>query len=217
MQIVLRKNNYEDSLKDIYVIDDEKTLIFAYAGTGDLHWIIINEGDITDDCTFIFNITKENYELYNSFEILFEDIKNINIYDDSSIDFVNEEEYKERFKKYNNSHYNDLYDEETDTITWVSDETGYQVANILKIKKFNDKFVVQFLTQQYIEGYEREYNLRGMRGIRFRNSGSRYTPFNAIFMRMYFNIQNITDINEFGHQIHMEEYLYQKKLSNNIH
>ena len=49
-------------------------------------------------------------------------------------------------------------------------------------------------------------------GIRFRNSGSRYDPFNIVFMRMFLKLQQVDDINDFGHQIHIEEFLYQKRL-----
>ena len=44
--------------------------------------------------------------------------------------------------------------------------------------------------------------------IRFRNSGSRYEPFNICFMQMYNELKNY-DSN--CHQIHIEEYLYKQK------
>ena len=37
-----------------------------------------------------------------------------------------------------------------------------------------------------------------------------YNPFNIIFMRMYENLKKIDDTHDYGHQIHMEEYLYKK-------
>ena len=55
-----------------------------------------------------------------------------------------------------------------------------------------------------------EDDIPGTMGIRFRNSGSRYMPFNAVFMRMFREMQNIDDVNDYGHQMHMEEYLYEK-------
>ena len=108
------------------------------------------------------------------------------------------------------AYYNDLYNDEEKKVTWVSDETGFEVANKVLIHKLEDRFLIEFKTQPYIEGYERENNLLGIMGIRFRNSGSRYSPFNIVFMRMFREMQNIDDINDYGHQIHMEEYLYDR-------
>lgn len=53
-------------------------------------------------------------------------------------------------------------------------------------------------------------------GIRFRNSGSRYEPFNMVFMRMFLQLQKVDDISDYGHQIHIEEYLYKKSLVKKI-
>ena len=44
--------------------------------------------------------------------------------------------------------------------------------------------------------------------IRISNSGSRYEPFNTVFMSMYKKLKEY-DFN--NHQIHIEEYLYNKK------
>ena len=53
-------------------------------------------------------------------------------------------------------------------------------------------------------------------GIRISNSGSRYAPFNIVFMRMFTKLQDIDDINDYGHQIHIEEYLYNQKVKYNL-
>lgn len=225
MQVVLRNNEYKT--KDIYLIDRNKILLIAFGGTGDLYWIIRNQDCIENEeylCDY-FEITKENYTVYSLFEQLLKDIKNINIFDKKENDFPpyvqtdeEKEEYleelefdKKRYKKFNMSNYNNLYDEATNTITWVSDETGYEVANVVKINKTNDKFRIEFFKQPYIEGYEREFNILGSMGIRFRNSGSRYNPFNIVFMRMFSKLQEVDDINDYGHQIHIEEYLYERE------
>ena len=31
-----------------------------------------------------------------------------------------------------------------------------------------------------------------------------------IFMRLFKNLQSVDDVNDYGHQLHMEEYLYEK-------
>lgn len=61
------------------------------------------------------------------------------------------------------------------------------------------------------EGYDNEYLLDGLISIRFRNSGSRYAPFNRLFMKMFNKLQFLDDVNDYGHQIHIEEYLYNNK------
>lgn len=222
MQVNLKDNEYGS--KDIYLITENKILIIMFGGTGDLYWIIrSNDCKKNKDYSYDFEITKENYQVYTLFEQLLDDIKNINLYDRKETDFPpyieTDEEKKEyieelklnkkRYKKYNMSYYNDLFDEEKNIITRVSDETGFEVANKVQIKKDEDTFKIKFFTQPYIEGYERENNILGLMGIRFRNSGSRYDPFNFVFMRMYLKLQQIDDVNDYGHQIHMEEYLHQ--------
>lgn len=218
MKVILSDNEYHT--KDIHLIEGGKTLSIIFAGTGDLHWIIRNI-DCTEDGEYsydYFEITRENYRIYSLFEKLLDDIKTINIFGEEKKEFLldveSQEICKRRYKKYNMSHYNDLYDGET--VTWVSDETCFEVANMVSIRKCEDKFLVEFRTQSYIEGYDREYNTLGMMGVRFRNSGSRYTPFNVIFMRMFRELQTVDDVEEYGHQIHIEEYVYQKKLNNKM-
>ncbi|MGM9834943.1 MAG: hypothetical protein ACI31M_04120 [Bacilli bacterium] len=226
MKVILRDNEYKS--KDIHLIDGNKTLTIMFGGTGDLYWIINNKDcPKTEDYSYdYFVITKENYAIYSIFEQLVNDIKNINIFDKKEIEFPpyvetdeGKKEYleeleldKKRYRKYNMAYYNDLCNEKTDIITWVSDETAFEVANKVQIKKIEDIFVIEFYTQPYIEGYEREDNMLGIMGIRFRNSGSRYQPFNIVFMRMFSQLQKLDDVNDYGHQIHIEEYLYKKGL-----
>lgn len=230
MKVVLKTNEY--GTKDIHLIEENKTLSIVFAGTGDLHWIIKNnKTDKDEEYSYdSFEITKENYQVYSLFEKLFYDIKNINIFDkecefppyvetDEEKKYYLEEQELEKkgYRMFNMAHYNDLYNDEEKIITWVSDETGFEVANKVLIHKLENRFLIEFKTQPYVEGYERENNFLGIMGIRFRNSGSRYNPFNIVFMRMFRKMQNIDDINDYGHQIHMEEYLYErnkiKKLS----
>ena len=74
-----------------------------------------------------------------------------------------------------------------------------------------DTLIVFGQKKDNIEGYDRDFASLYYIPIRFRNSGSRYDPFNIIFMRMYERLKKIDDVNDYGHQIHMEEYLYEKE------
>ena len=185
---------------DIFLKEKKKYLSITYMGNLDLYWSIYSE-NVNKDNEFI--ITKENYKVYELFKQLFNDIKEVNIFD-------KEEKDKEMYRKYNKSNYNELYNESTNTITWYSDETAHEVSNILKIQKDNQDFKIRFYTQPYIDEYDRDFHSIHHIPIRFRNSGSRYEPFNVVFMRMYNIMKEIDDVNDYGHQIHIEEYLYGK-------
>ena len=181
----------------ITIIEEDKNIIFNYGGTGDLYWSI-NKNNNSDKETFL--ITKENYFLYTLFDELFFDIENINIFD---------EDYKTKCKLYNYSNYNELFCNKT--ITWYSDESVHDDANVLKIIKENEIFRLVFYIQQKDSGCNDIFHSSRRISIRFCNSGSRYKPFNILFMKMYNSMNRIDDVNDFGHQIHVEEYLYNKK------
>ena len=151
-----------------------------------------------------------SFEEWHAFEQLFNDIDDINIYKYQKHQFSSnfKKTQKEKYRKSNTSNYNVLYNEKEKLITWYSDETAFCVANVLKIKKEDEIFKLEFFIQPYIDGYDRDFNSLHHIPIRFRNSGSFYNPFNVVFMRMYSNMKEIDDVNDYGHQIHMEEYLY---------
>lgn len=186
----------------ILLTEDKNSLSFFFGRNLDLYISIWRKekkyGEYNYDS---FTITKENYEVYSLFEQLFYDIENINIF--------GEEDRKERLYRFSN--YNKLYDNNNKVITWYSDETNPKVANYLNISREKETFKLEFHTQKYVEGYDRDSNSNWHIPIRFRNSGSRYDPFNVVFMRMYNNLANVEDSNSIGHQIHIEEYLYEKQ------
>ena len=227
MKVRLIQNDFQTT--DVYLIEENKTLLITFAGNGDLYWVIQNKacGENVKYSFDYFDISKDNYEVYSLFEQLFSDIKNINICENKEFPLYVEtdeekKEYlenleleKEMYRKSNMSHYNDLYDG-VDTITWHSDETAYEVSNIVKIKKMDNIFRVEFSSQPNIDGYDEELNQPGYMSIRFCNSGSRYAPFNILFMRMFNKLQEVDDVNDYGHQIHIEEYLYNNDKQKNI-
>ena len=191
---------------NIFLKEGKKYLAISYMGNLDLYWTIHSE-NVSEDSEFI--ITKENYKVYELFDLLFYDIKNINIWGMEDLD-------KDMYWLNNRSYYNELYNDNTNTITWYSDETSYKVANILKITKDDESFKIRFYTQQYIDGYDKDFHSLHHIPIRFRNSGSRYEPFNVAFMNMYNNMKNVDDVNDYGHQIHIEEYLYNSNIAKKL-
>ena len=210
MKVIKEENNFGT---DIILKENDKYIRFSFGGNLDLYWSIYTPNSNSESKQFI--ITKENYGIYSLFEKLFDDIENINIFDNlENIDDEpkDKEKEKKKYRSFNLSNYNELFNENTRTITWYSDETAHEVANILTIKQEKNIFKIDFSMQPHIKGYDEDFHNAYCIPIRFRNSGSSYDPFNYIFMRMYNNMKEVDDIHDIGHQIHLEEYLYEKKL-----
>ena len=221
MEII--KNDTEFGVH-VFLKEGDKRLCIMYCGNFDLYWALYSN-NVEEDNEFV--ITKENYAIYQQFEMILNDIKNIAIHEEDQLPFYiktkkekkiyygdryDEIMEKERlYRKHNFANYNRLYNDKEKTITWYSDETNYQVANYLKIIKQKDTFKVVFNYQPHIDGYDQDMHTKKSIAVRFRNSGSSCEPFNIVFMRMYNNIQEIDDVNEKGHQMDIEEYVYQKR------
>lgn len=223
MKVIKEKSEFG---LNIFLKEGKKYITFTFGGNLDLYWSIHSEtDDLSEDYSYdFFTITKENYGIYRLFEELFYNIENINLFDiDESIPFYLNEDEKEEYLKsrrrnieeeknfyrlYNQANYNELFDGDSKTITWYSDETAHEVANILKIKKEENAFKIEFYTQPYMREYDEDFHSYGNISIRFRNSGSSYEPFNTLFMRMYNDMQEVDDVSAVGHQMHIEEYLF---------
>ena len=151
----------------------------------------------------------QNYQSYPNNIIASMELNEDPNLQNNSNNYYNEQELKESYRKYNRSNYNNLYD--GTTITWYSDETNEEVANFLKIRRDDESFNVSFYTQPHKGSYDEDTHHYDSITVRFRNSGSRYDPFNIFFMQMYNALANVDDVLDEGHQIHMEEYLYERK------
>lgn len=198
------QNNFVKGYSDIEISDNNSKLSIFFGGDDDLYWSIIDK-NIKPSHDFpqkiYINITKENYALYTAFDNLYEDIKNINITDRILTDIE-----KKRYA------FNDSYKElfSNNRVTWYSDEAEHEFANYLIINKLNDVYNVEFYTQPYEKNNQYEFRNYNRISIKICNSGSRYKPFNVIFMKMYNSLFNMDDAYEKGHQIHFEEYLFNK-------
>lgn len=198
----------EEFYKKISFQEADKIFEVLYGGNEDLYWVIKtrNESNYHD-----FIITKDNNEIYRLFEELFDDIENINIFDEidpSLLRSVKDIEHeKTKYRYLNKSNYKELFDKDNNTITWYSDETNHDFANILKIKKEEDSFKLEFYLQPHVDGFDEDFTIP----IRFCNSGSQYDPFNVIFMRMYNKMVNIDFNNDYEDQVSIKEYLESEK------
>ena len=196
---------------DVLLEEDNKKFEIYFAGNLDLYWNIRSK---EESDRHSFTITKENGELYRLFETLYNDIENINIFGVDSYTAEEIEEIKDKYRKYNLSRYNELFDKDNKTITWHSDETAYDVSNYLEIVQEDEEFKINFYTQENIKGYDKDFKSDRYIPIRFRNSGSMYLPFNYVFMRMYKELIKLDDVSDYGHQMTIDEYQYVKKLIN---
>ena len=169
----------------INIYDSNKILTITFGGNLDLYWYLSSKEKKEVDT---FEITKENYFLYSLFDILYNDIVNCNSFKvyDEELSFVNS--IKELQKIYNRKkelniifseyeEYKRLYNGEY--ICWYSDDDSIEDANYVKIIKDDDKYILEFFSNF------KSNTLWLSNTIRFRNSGSRYMPFNMIFMEMY--------------------------------
>lgn len=184
--IKLEKTKNMNKYDAFYITTKEGTFIITFEGNLDLYWIYIpNENILNSPNQKQFNITKENYFVYQLFDNLYNDIKN------------NQEPYE----KYNPQR---LFN--NNIIDWYSDDAPYELASRIIIKKEKDSYNLTFIKSK-------EHDFWITYSVRFCNSGSRYIPHHQSFMKMYNRLIE-HNINNNYHQIHMEEYLYeQKKLS----
>ena len=205
------KNGYGSH--NINLIDGNKMLSMWFCGNLDLYWTIYDAEKSIYDSTLEFMITKETYRLYELFDILYNRIKDCQVYkvDNMSIQncrtmkelqnylkriksaneslLINERKNPERLFKYN-------------VVEWHCDEDSYKEGNVLKIIRHDeDSYLIR------IE--QRSKNLFNKGSIRFRSKCSKYQPFNSLFMDMFNELQsyNVDDP-----QIYIEEAIYRRKL-----
>ena len=177
--------------------DDNKTFIITFCGNLDLYFCLYN---FNNEPYFI--IDKSNYHIYELFDKLYNDVKNCNIFENN--------ETKERYLKYIERYeYKKLFKD--NTIEWKSDDYPDEIAPYFNITKEEDYYLIKF--KQCIIDKNNDYQYPLVRddyiSVRLRNSGSKYEPFNCIFMRLYNSLSNI-DENDLE-QVHIEEYLYNQK------
>lgn len=192
----------------INITDGDKELMITFGGNLDLYWYLTSKEEREVDT---FEITKENYFLFLLFDNLYNDIVNCNLFKvhDDELLFINsikelqricnkKDELNRIFKEY--EEYKNLYNGKY--ICWYSDDDPIDDANYVKIIKKENSYVLEFTHNK------KSTTLYFKHVIRFRNVGSRYKPFNIIFMNMY-NILCNSEYDE--NQLHIEEYLYKKK------
>ena len=224
----LYKERDDGNYYDIKLSRGDKTLSIFFGGNLDLYFSLEKFGN---DPTFI--IGKDNYEICTLFDELYNNIVNANIYEkltDKEINFIilmselEEEDYHQKIaeelkrrEKYErnlrkSTQYINLVQD--GVIIWKSDEYFDEIAPFIKIKKQENSFILEFGKPLIPNEYKNDDDLMLMDPrritVRFRNSGSRYEPFNIMFMKLY---QGLCKLDYEHHQIHIEEYLIQERIN----
>ena len=200
--VEINKTKDEDGY-NYKIITSDGSFDIMFGGNLDLYWYYWPEEDFKDwPLAKTFTISKENYFIYQKLDELYKNIKeqkpyrfkdeNVSTVFDSS-KLINESPSAQY--SYKNLFQNGI-------IKWYSDDAPLEEASMLEIKYQEDKYIITFHQGKEDFGFPTY-------AIRFRNSGSRYEPYNFAFMNMY---NSLSEYDANYHQIHIEEYLYNKKL-----
>lgn len=224
-KLTIKKWRGSDVRQGICFTRDNDILDISFAGNLDLYFTF------TSDCNHTsFIIGKDNYEVWKLFDKLYHDVINAQVFEfteqDKKIVIIFAKETKEDYhqklkeeeasiKELNESlkkhdAYKNLVDGED--IKWCSDDFSSDIAPYFIIKPINGNYEISFgiPTPQRKSDWEEQFQLEGHKhgtiSIRLRNSGSHFSPFNNVFMKLFNSLMRI-DLEEEYHQIHIEEYL----------
>ena len=178
---IKREKNFSN-VYDYTFSKDNSNLKISYGGNYDLY-LALSDGEIVpedENVVKTFNITKEDGQLYNAFDELYQNIINGNPFgegNDSS-----GYNYRDRYE------YQRLVDE-NGNIVWVSDDGPEDRVDRLVFSKEDDAYKLSFyrVDKELDSGFKNPLGI----SVRICNSGSRYDPFNCAFMLMYEKIQEI--------------------------
>lgn len=187
------------------IITDDGCFNIMFGGNLDLYWSYWPKESFKNwPISKTFTISKENYFLYQKLNELYESIKEQRPFfqpEKDEEDFFFQDLKMIDSPKKANEAYEMLFQD--GTIKWKSDDMLLENASAIEIQKQDDTYSITFIRGTDEADFP-TYS------VRFRNSGSRYEPYNCAFMNMY---NGLKDYNQNYHQIHMEEYLYNKKIS----
>lgn len=204
--MVVQKEKNNNGCYDISLIaEDGKTLRISFGGNLDLYWYLYDSKNNYEIPRMNLVVTKENFYIWNLFDQLYNGVANYwddvhanSLYREYFGDDEYFEKYTELLRKQEESNPQRLMKD--GVIEWHHDDHPYDEANVMRLYKDGDNYVVE------MDANCKNYVMDG-NSVRFSNSGSRYQPFNRMFMRMFNELQ---DYDELSHQIHMEEVFYEQ-------
>ena len=168
---------------EYWIEQEEKILRIAYRGNDDLYFSLMKKDKESLENSIV--ISEDNKELYNVFDELYNDVKNCNVLVEidsfQAYQCRGNEEELERLEEEKNESIKRTQEKlfVDNKINWVSDDADFDGnSNSFEIKKEDDNIVISF---NLIE----EMN----NSVRISNSGSRFDPYNTVFMRMFNKLQ----------------------------
>lgn len=196
--MIVTKRKSDVGTLDIRIEENEdKHLDVIFGGNGDIYWVYDNLEQLyaeEDSMYEAFTIPKEEINLYKIFNELYEDLVNCRIFVPETTELIpgGIKKDQERCRRNNEDlkkdpRYNMLV--QNGVITWYSDEEYREIAEIVRITKNDNGILLEFIRQSIID----DMNMKRMPGwysIRFRTSGSTYTPCDMVFWRHFNNLQH---------------------------
>ena len=158
---------------DFYLNKDEKTLGIFFTPEFDIYMTLTNGKDIEEESIY-FDITKEDLDIYTIFANTYRDIVEGNVFMQGD--------------NFNSPQYQKLVDQDRN-IHWVSDDEDIDIADKLKISKIGDIYRLRFIRN--IKTMDTDIKDPSEMSVKISNKTSRYSPFNFIFMRIYYEFQKI--------------------------
>lgn len=235
-KLIFEKWHSEENLESRSITlkrNDNKSFNISFQCNLDLYFSFFSNSLKTQDNDFTFLIGKDNYEVWEIFDKLYNNVINANLYSlteerreriimDSLMldeDYHQNLKYEEEMIKEFNQDLKKRYAYKMlvnkGIITWISDDYYDDIAPFFKIEKVGVSYLISFGIPKVSRKLNSEeihivsaYKYLKTISVRIRNSGSRYDPFNIAFMSAFNSLMNLEENN----QIHMEEYLIEKEL-----
>ncbi len=183
---VIKKKDL-DNTYSIFIEADEGSFVFTFCGNLDLYFSYFGDDRLRKD-EHSFLLDMDNYYLYRCFD---------NLYNT----FVNDKAFKSS-KKCSDFTYKCNYScsslLKNNVIEWHSDDTPYDEAAVLLIKKLDKSYKITIK-----EGIIPDIGMKTA-SVRFRSHDSIYEPYNEAFMCLYNNLCKHDFENE---QILNDEYV----------
>ena len=147
--MVVKKEKNSNGCYDISLVaEDGKVLQMSFAGNLDLYWYLYDSKNNYENPKMNFVVTKENFYIWNLFDQLYNSVANYwdDVYKNSLFRaYFGDQEYFERYtellRKHDESNTQRLMKD--GVIEWHHDDHPYDEANIMRMYKDGDNYVVE--------------------------------------------------------------------------
>ncbi len=226
---IIREEKFDGKILCYRHDDFSQCLEISFGGNLDLYFSLIG---LEEGNTFL--IGKDNYEIYEIFDSLYKEVLNGCEFEipEEEINYLKWEcdmygydfaerlvELKKRREETRQKHLRIASDRgliKDNKIIWRSDDFPDDSAPFLIMNKLLNAYELEFgvlTTDRKLEDHEKnalsDFRHKFMVSVRFRNSGSRYEPFNTCFMHAY---NKMLELDPDYHQIDIEEFMVDEEL-----